>query len=383
MNKIGKKLITKLVEEKNYPPSSNTYLISLYIDTHGIPRDDVYTVLNSYLKQGFLSKDELKKEDHKRDEIHEEIKNKLATIESFNRGVGIFVKFSLDNSDIDIKIFDSPIQFSNDIFVGKVYKVDQLVWVTDLITTSLIIDIERKEASINELRDDDFKNLQTLENKYIDPEEREYQEKFAPDPEVHDIHGTGDIGKQREEKEDNRRFFKDVYEAFKERFEDVSKYEYVVLFHSDSYDPFVEEMEEAFTNDYNINLVTRSVQMDKMESLEEESKKVIRGLKKESKKEHLKISKSVPDRYAKDFKEVADASRFRKIDTLYVKKGVKQEGYISHEDLIYTYPVKGSEMVDDIAPWLFKNVLENSGQLYVFEEESKNFKNSISARMRF
>jgi hypothetical protein len=383
MNKTGNELITKLVEEKDYSPSSKTFLISLYIDAYGAPRSDVYTVLNSYLKKGFSKVKELKKKHLKRDEVQVDIERELDVMESFNRGVGIFAKFSLENKETEIKIFDSPVQFTNDVFVGKVYKVDQLVWASNLITTSLVINLERKEASINELRDDIFSEVEVFENKYIDPEAREYQEKFRPT--VHDkvLHGTGDIGKQREAKEDNRRFFMDVYETFKERFEDLSGYEYVVLFHSDSYDPLVEEMKETITNDYNVDLVLKSVQPDEIENLGEKAKEVIRDLKKDSKIEHLEISKSVPDRYAEGFKEVADASRFRKIDTIYVKKGVKKSGYIANDNLIYTYPVKDSDKVKDISPWLFKNVLENSGQLYVFEDDFKKLKKQISGRLRF
>jgi len=377
------KLITQLVEEKYYPPTGNTYLISLYIDTYNRPRSDVYTVLNSYLKKGFSSRKTLKREDIKRDEVQEKIERKLNMMKSFNRGLGIFVKFSLENSDIDVKIYDSPIQVINDVFVGKVYKVDQIVWTSNLITNSLVISIERQESSICELKEDFFTELEGFTNEYIDPEAKEYQEKFSPVGDAKIVHGTGDIGKEREEKGENRRFFTDVYEAFKKSFPNLSEYEHVIVFHSDSYDPLVEEMEETFSNDYNIDLVFKSVQMDEVEDLEIESKKVIRNLKNEAKEEHLEISKSAQDVYAEGWKEVADASRFRKIDTLYVKKGLKKAGYISHDDLIYTYPVKDSEKVKDIAPWLFKNVLENSGKLTVFDEDSKKPNKSVAARLRF
>jgi hypothetical protein len=343
-------------------------------------------MINSWLKKGFGRNDELKEENELRHKVHQEILKRFRSIPSFDKGLAIYTKFSKDkDGDIDVNIANLNHEPVDDVFVGKVYNIDQLLWIYNLNRELLIINVDEKEFDVYHLIGEKLEKLKTFENVFKETTKKEYQQMFTP------VEGASKIVYGKGERKTERRLNRSLKHFFDWSFnnlldEDFFKefdLKYLFLFHTSKFDDISKDMKDLIKQ--KIKLETIFISRINTESVNLKKKVVeeIDSIKKKKKIKLLENVKSVPERYAKGWKEVTDAARFGKIDTLFLKPKVRKKGYLTSRDMIYTYPEKGSMMVDNIEPWLVMDTYNKSGEIRIVNREDDVFKSNILALLRY
>jgi hypothetical protein len=378
-----KELIDKLTKQK-YSPLSENFYISIYFNTRKKTRSDIQTMLNSYINKAFDRKEILDGNDRLKKQVKKELKQILSGITGFENGLGIFIGLRLKDNDININIANLDITPENNLFVGKVYNLDQLLWTYHHNRELLILDIDKLNFNIYYLAGEKIEKLKHYENEFFETEEKEYQEVFTPvEGSSKVVFGKGERKAERRKAQTLIHFFDWAFNnLLEEEFFQEFDLKHLVIFHSSEYDEIVKVIKEQIEKRIRIEPILISRINTESVKIKEEISERIDQIKKNNKVKLLKAVKSKPEIFAQGWKEVTDSARLAKISTLFLKPSVKHKGYLVSNDMIYTYPVKGSMKLENIKPWLVMNVCNKGGEIRIITH-TDTLSEEVSAKLRY
>jgi hypothetical protein len=341
-------------------------------------------MLNSYINKAFDRKEILDGNDRLKKQVKKELKQILSGITGFENGLGIFIGLRLKDNDININIANLDITPENNLFVGKVYNLDQLLWTYHHNRELLILDIDKLNFNIYYLAGEKIEKLKHYENEFFETEEKEYQEVFTPvEGSSKVVFGKGERKAERRKAQTLIHFFDWAFNnLLEEEFFQEFDLKHLVIFHSSEYDEIVKVIKEQIEKRIRIEPILISRINTESVKIKEEISERIDQIKKNNKVKLLKAVKSKPEIFAQGWKEVTDSARLAKISTLFLKPSVKHKGYLVSNDMIYTYPVKGSMKLENIKPWLVMNVCNKGGEIRIITH-TDTLSEEVSAKLRY
>ena len=135
-------LLNRLLFEEPSKLDEDTYLLSLYIDTHSKSRSQIKTSINSFLKQGYEKKEVLIDRDRVKKIITERVFNAIKGQDVFKRGIAVFLKFTLKGNVDSLELVHlHTIPKEEEVYIGKIYDLDQLIWINSITRDALVIQL--------------------------------------------------------------------------------------------------------------------------------------------------------------------------------------------------------------------------------------------------
>lgn len=385
--------ITKLLDQEAEKIKSKIYFFTGYFPTKHYTKQQVKKRLKSLILVTFRKHKRLKNFSRLHRHLVDKISRKINKLKDLEKGLAIFVKFNarkqqkgrrdeiLDKNTTVIPLAREP---KKEAYVGKTFDLDQLVWIDKTALDALIINLNQEMCDFYTLEGTDFKKYTQLKNKFIKEKEDEYLEKFAPTSYEGTYYGTGFDKMARKELKENRRFINQIKTYLKANKGLQIRFDYLIVFYSANFAALIKTFErdlKTILSSFTPICVAKNIQNENL--VKQESIKQIKKFQKTIKKDLLQLAKESFNVYAQGWNRVTKADRLKKIDTLFIKATAKRKGYLLKKEFIYTYPVKDSRMVLNIAPWLVRNVVNAGGRVVVIKDNSLMPKAEVAAKLRY
>jgi hypothetical protein len=385
--------ITKLLDQEAEKIKSSVYFFSAYFPAKHYSKLQLRKRLKSLVLTTFRKHRSLKNFSRLHRRLVEKITHKINRIKELEKGLAIFVKFNarkqqkgrleeiLDENVMIIPLTREP---KKETYLGKIFDLDQLIWIDKTAIDALILNLNRQTCDFYTLEGDDFRKYTQLKNKFIKERENEYLEKFAPPSRQGTYYSTGSDKTARAKLEENSKFISQIKEYLKTRRGLQVRFDYLIVFYSANFAGLIKAYErdiKTIFSSFTPIFVAKNIQNENQ--LKQEALNQIKKLQKTVYTDLLELAKENFNLYAQGWNKVAKADRLKKIDTLFIKPTVKKKGYLLNKEFIYTYPVKDSRMVRNIAPWLVRNVVDASGRIVVIKDSSIMPNEEVVAKLRY
>jgi hypothetical protein len=274
-----------------------------------------------------------------------------------------------------------------EFFVGKTFNYDQLLWQEYRAENVLLLNIKPEEANVYKLENGELDRIESMKNSFVSDRENEYLERFSPTGYKNVVHGTGSDKWKRDLEDRIVGFLNQIIEAIRRGDKYDGDYNGLVIVYSDNVKDVIKKLVDELvkimpTFDKPI-LINKNIPNENQ--LKEEVIRAIEDHKKKNKMEYLTwVMEEDRDNFVEGWKSVLKELRRQKIETLFYKEGSSKQGYLMDEELLYLNPVEGANnlrRLNNIAPWLLRNVLEYGGKVMVFDREEEV--PEVAARIRY
>jgi len=349
-------------------------------------RSSVY-LFNKLKKDNFFQKRSLISQT-----ASEEVKKNIQKLDDIGKGIAFFAILSKDfKKQKTNELFDFfdivPLHLSpkKEITVGKVFDLDQLVWVDNHKIEAVVCYIDSEKADFFLLNRKKFTKINSLKNKFFDERQPEYLEKHSPTLKDKTFYGTGADKSDKNQDKSNQLFFQKIKRNILKNKTITSESQYCVIIYSKSFsflinNSFKQQLENKF---HKIKMIFFQKTFIRNSEIKQ---KAIELIKKTQKKQKIKIYRKIQNKKSlqvKGWTKVTKFARQNRIEVLFTPPKAEKQGYLLDNQFVYTYPVKNSRKVKNIAPWLVRSVLEGNGRVFIKTGEVVDKKPEIIAKLRF
>jgi hypothetical protein len=381
-----KKIINSLVNQEK----ENGIYLSLYLPLKGFNNKKAKRRLRSLIDKGFKKNKQTEKLTNLDDLVKNKVIKRFEKLSSLEKGLGVFAKISVDeaNKGAESKIEDlTVVQFSKgvkkEVFVGTTYDLDQLIWLNNLEAEALVIDLHRDECNVYILENERLKSVQTIENNFSEFKEPEYL--YKPPILIDEIYFSPGSNKVEQQKvKENRYFMNDILDKLKENSLIRERFKYLVVFYSERYKQHIDGFVRSapVKADFNPILVERHPQIKSKKAFKKIAERKLKKYQKQKVKELYKLAEEDYNHFVKGWKKVLKAARQAKIEQLFIRPGVKKQGYVDHQ-LLYLHKSKKTRKVNNLAPWLVRSVFENDGKVVMLRKNLIKKSPKVAAKLRY
>lgn len=390
-----KSFIKELLSKESLINRENKYYLSFYMPLTEENKDDIKTYIKSKLLKALRKNEDLSD----MTKLHERILDKVFLVLSkgksldISNGLGIFIEFNAykqekgrmdEIKDSNLHIVDFSRTPKEEIFIGNIYDIDQLIWMSNVHSEALILSVNENSADIYEMEGDLINRVKTYENDMA-TEEKEFVRVYSPAGKLAATHGTGGNVIERRKDKALKIFFDNVVNKVKQEFFYGSAPEYFIIFYSSSYSGIVNSyMNESHVSDENTTTITIDKNIDNKEDILSISRKEIKKSYKSEKKDVFQLAQEEFPFYTEGWLEVTKAANKGKVSILFIKPTAKKEGYLEPEiEEVYTYPRKDSIQIPNVSPWVVRQVLNNGGKLIILRGKRHNNSPDVAAKLRY
>ena len=376
-------LLNRLLFEEPSKLDEDTYLLSLYIDTHSKSRSQVETSINSFLKQGYEKKDILKGKDKVKKKISERVFNAVQGQDVFKRGLAIFLKFTLKGDIEALELVHlHTVPKDEEVYIGKIYDLDQLIWINNVTRDALVIQLEINDAKIYLMRGSDFVLVKEIELE-LDDDERSFVNEYNPTRGKGGVFQSGG-GKSMDKKRRNflKLFFEEVVKYIKSNYKGDSSIDYIVIFHSSAYEFMSDDISKIIKREIVVTPLVYSQGIKGKNELQSNAKERVEEFERALKNDLIQKAKGRKNIFVNDWYDVCENVNLGRVENLFVVLNASKEGFVKNNGLIYTQPVTESRKVKNIAHKIIRKVLEQGGKVYVLKEKDL-IEGDIAAQLRY
>lgn len=376
-------LLNRLLFEEPSKLDEDTYLLSLYIDTHSKSRSQVETSINSFLKQGYEKKDILKGKDKVKKKISERVFNAVQGQDVFKRGLAIFLKFTLKGDIEALELVHlHTVPKDEEVYIGKIYDLDQLIWINNVTRDALVIQLEINDAKIYLMRGSDFVLVKEIELE-LDDDERSFVNEYNPTRGKGGVFQSGG-GKSMDKKRRNflKLFFEEVVKYIKSNYKGDSSIDYIVIFHSSAYEFMSDDISKIIKREIVVTPLVYSQGIKGKNELQSNAKERVEEFERALKNDLIQKAKGRKNIFVNDWYDVCENVNLGRVENLFVVLNASKEGFVKNNGLIYTQPVTESRKVKNIAHKIIRKVLEQGGKVYVLKEKNL-IDGNIAAQLRY
>ncbi|WP_214078829.1 MULTISPECIES: hypothetical protein [unclassified Mesotoga] len=368
---------------------SDSYLLTFYFPMENLKRSDAEKHLKSNILDCLRKDEKITGMGKIHQKVVEAVLTKLGNIDDLGRGLAIFIEFHTgedvknDKAIEGVKIIPLHRKPEKEIYVGKTFDLDQLIWLSSSSAEALVVSLEREKSTYYVMEGRKLSLIKSVENEFIREKEQEYLEGYSPSPSSGAMyHGNASEKVSKAKEEENRRFLQKNASLIKNDEEIPKDVEYLVFFHSSSFsesiEKFQKEAKHLIPEAYPI-FVQKTLNLERQ--LQEEVDKLIDSESRRLRKEFLEMAQENFDKYVEGWTEVSKAANDRRIDTLFINPLERKRGYVLDRELVYTHAVKESREVRNLGPWIVRSVINNDGKVVVVDKEL--LQSEIAARLRF
>lgn len=382
-NEIIKKLLNKQASE------SNTYLVTVYYPSGNFTKRQLKQRLRSLILAEFRSHQDLKKFKRLRQLIAERIEKELDLLPRLEKGIGVFVELTARPTskktipDPKVKVISLLRTPDQEIYIGKSFDLDQLVWINNVPIAGLVLQLKRKNCDFYMVEGKQMKFLTKKENRFIGAEEKEYSQEFKPISPVEVHHGSGEDKVGRRELAQNSYFLKDLTNFIKKLEVLKSGCDCMLIYYSSSFTELIEDLVQEITGVVNFKLLLENKIVKDLKDTEKLNRAALKKIKKFARDTEQELLEQARDSklYIENWEQVCQAAQRKRIETLFIKPTARREGYINSDQTPFIRPSEESRSVNNIAPWIVRTVLGSGGKLVVMRKLEEDLK--ISAKLRY
>lgn len=345
--------------------SGEDYFLSIYFPTPNQDFEKIIKDLTSAVKKTFLSYPGLKR---KKDLCHyltQTLQGKIRLLKDFRRGLAIFVGFNRGQKQIKnftlLLLSRTPTQ---EISIGKIFNLDQLVWLNHTPVEGLILNLRRRRCNIYILEKDHLRPVKERSNRFLKPDSREKLSRT----------------------QQNQKFVEDIKKSLRKRAKLEPPIDYFIVFHSKTFSDLTEELVQRVKRD---NPQIIPVLVDKsIRGSEDIKRQTLDHLKVHQKQHQTQILEEIQSQhipFIEGWDKVIEANKEDRIKTLFVEDGAVKSGYLLKRGAVFTRPVKGSKQVGNIAPWIARSVSQQGRKVTVLRSHFRGRPpwSPISAQLRY
>jgi hypothetical protein len=364
--------------------NDSQYLLSIYIPTVNQTRINVNNHVKSLVQESFKNDIQLSPTLSLNNELIEEIRKKVHLINDMQKGLAILVNLSLFKEHIEINelnVLPLIIKPTQEVFVGRYYKLDQLLLNENSKFRSLIIDISKTYCSIYEIANGKEVLLEKFEDEYRSEKESE-SSPYSAFSSSQKVFGGGEYHLLRREEDEKNDFILVIRDKIKDKYLDQGNYDFVVVSYSASFPKIIENKIKVSNNDIPKYLFINKSYENEKDLFKKVLEEINRYRENEYKKD-LKIAKENPNIFTDNINQIIKAAQLKMIDTLYMTTGNKYPGFIWNKDYISTEKVENSKPVDNIIPYLIRTVANSGGKILTFKAKAKEIGLTIATKLRY
>lgn len=384
-------LIDQLLEFQS-DPKGDEYFFSGYFNSEGLNRD----ALRQELKSKILT------HLHRHDEVGEysTIHNHVVTLvedwvrdrEDLPVGLGVFGMFNVEDDDKDLAFDDMRERFvvvplasvpEEQMYVGRTFLLDQLIAMESVGQGVLVMSLDQQRCVISVLGRDSVRVLFVIENEEVVFEDRMYVERMGGSVKGR-YFGTGSQKPERVHEKFNKRFVKNVGEFLENEVGRLQQFGYLVVFYSKTMESVVDDLlqRDSIGKAFSV-LSCQELLMPGDDRLVPEAHRIVEEHDRQEHVTQLEEAKEEFATFSTGWHDVSEAASQAKVDTLFVKSGVEQHGYIYADGLVSSYPVEGSQRIENLTPWLVRSVAMQGGDVVMFESDELGEDVDVAAKLRY
>lgn len=381
-------LLQKLLEKETLPIDGDRYYLSAYIPFDNSNRAEFNTYIKSFLQKALRKNKKLADKTQLHNNIVEKVLERVTPFIYLERGIGIFIEFDAidqdrqitkSNLDKSIEIIIFSRRPKKDVFIGYIYNLYQLIWLTKNSIEALVVSLSREDSTVYEIDGTKINKLKSFTNKHITGE-KHYSRIYAPvSGKIGNVHGTGKSKIKQSEVNDSKLFLKEIETFLYSK--EMGPYEYLVIMHSDSFTSFIKE-DFKNTDRYTVIFVNRNLQDAQV--ILKTAKEKIKQLQKATKEDVVAIARESFPLYTEGWNKTIKAVEKGQVERLLIKTGLTKQGYIHPKSKsISTYPKKNTVKIENIIPWVIKLTKDRGGSIVVFNTSKYKDVPEIAAQLRF
>lgn len=181
-------LLQKLLEKETLPIDGDRYYLSAYIPFDNSNRAEFNTYIKSFLQKALRKNKKLADKTQLHNNIVEKVLERVTPFIYLERGIGIFIEFDAidqdrqitkSNLDKSIEIIIFSRRPKKDVFIGYIYNLYQLIWLTKNSIEALVVSLSREDSTVYEIDGTKINKLKSFTNKHITGE-KHYSRIYAP-----------------------------------------------------------------------------------------------------------------------------------------------------------------------------------------------------------
>lgn len=369
---IISQLIYKLIEkQENIDSGSN--LLSLYIDTYDLSRKQVISHINSMLTTEFKENPDLINKLHVKRELFDQIKQQISEIHAFSKGLVIFAIFN--DKKFDLELLHTNNAPRDEISIRKVFNLGQLLEISSQLHKAVIIQANMNTANIFYMNEDNIELIREVESEYSTSEDQEYMPSFAPTQTSVSV-SYGMVNKNKEKREDMKRYWQDIFVALKDEIQGKIHYDYIIVFHTTNFSFIKNSIHKEISHLCRDCIVSEYTNGNNYGDIMKKATDLITSYNKKKKKSiYTNLSHEI-ELISKDLKQIIDASRYANIDMLFINPESIIPGYIGENNMVFLEKGNGLRRVGNIVPRIIHRVIETAGKVVIY-------KKPILAKLRF
>lgn len=377
--------VNNLVVQESDLHTSNEYLFSIYIPFSFTNLEDTKIRTKSALLNQLRNHEYLGKESEYHSILVDTIIEYIDQVPIKGKGVAFFIKNNI--SDVlsgkernipqgDISIVPLFKHFEESIYIGKIFNLDQLVWLNRIDQDALVISLETKDTYIYLYRENELKELKSMAKDDWDFTKPKHFEKTNITSSYSASYGSSKDKFDRFDQQTVGFFVDKVLEEVKDVVKD--SVEYIVIYYSNEFSPFVNDIREYINDRFDVKTIMLNRSLKRKDELVGDVLNVLEEDREEENEELFKRAKENINLYEEGWEKVLSMVRDGRIDTLFAQANLSKEGNISKSGLIYTEKGDDSVLVQNIYPWLVRAVISMGGDIVLLKENGK-----ISALLRY
>lgn len=365
--------------------------ISLYFDTEEYLNSDPTPLVNSAFNNLFESEPTLHDRNGLKSDLTNQILSLLKSPNFIDKGLAIFLSILLkDNVVEDLEVVHLHRAPHDNIFVGETYDIGQLVWIDGYAFNGFITSLHADEADIYKLEKENLILIDQLNNPYIaagsslsvDPVNQSNDNEKIRVATSKDTPRKMNIERSRQD--GLKKFYQQVEDKLIRLLLLEEDNPYLMLYLSQAYTFLGDDLMTLLKSKFpKTTLISENLNLDDEKEILEKSIETLKNHERERKINNVENARQNISLFIVGWKDVVEASRNRKIDTLFVNAGAKCEGYMESSEMIYIDPVEDCRPISDLLPWIIRNTIINGGMVEVFSEPYSGLESAIAARLRY
>lgn len=382
--------IKKLLSSIENSNSDSIYTLSVYLPNTGTPIRDLQHQARVMVLDESHQHPVVGKDNQLCQMLAKSAETKIEEIDDAQKGIAVFLTFdttksyqNIDEILAEIIVLDRKPR--PEVHVGRMFDVDQLLWMSSLHSPSLIAEINRNQWSIYKMTDNgQIKKITSQNNPYIEAERQAgHLHQYAPTSSSTMVHGRGAANIERRDEKENEQFFMDMVRYLQENQNTLPPFSYFVIAHSSSYTDFLDSFFQEFHRIWpDVQEIIIDKQFHSHSELAKESLKAISDNKEMLTFQEWKNAKEDHHKFVNDWSTLVAAARDGKIEILFVPSTLSKPGFVLHHDLPYAESVDGGLHVRNVVPWMVKRVAETDGKI-VLSDNINEDDAPLAAKLRY
>ncbi len=303
------------------------------------------------------------------------------------KGFALFCKFTIDKEskgnpelepETDVKYANLHLDVVKESTIDKYFDLDQLIANQNFDKTTLILELQRYGCRFLSLEQNELSEMFTMDNKNAIVDEVQSEVRMDNKREQ----GWWNIGEDTQWiLEEDKHFL----EGIASRIDSLNiDFDYMVVFHSTNFTHILDSVKNHLDNyKFKAKVVFIEKNLQLFDSIKDQVLHEIKSLKSKEKNDYFNQAKEKYTHFVTDWSDICNASQSARIETLFIKPDLIQEGYVLDNDLVFTKPVENAKQVSNIGPWLINSVISHGGNIRIFFEPEFESAPEIAAKLRF